>query len=320
MIDAPSRRKRLQQRARLYAGIRRFFADRSVLELETPMLSAAGNTDPNIESFHTRFYGHVDAGAGVRYLRTSPEFALKRLLAEGIGDCYELGRVFRNGESGSRHNPEFTMLEWYRVGWDERRLAREVVELTQTILAGVGRSVGVRVLGYMELYRSALGLDPHVAGIESLKAPLRAYAINEDGLERDDWLDLLMTHCLQPYFPADVITVIHDYPASQCALAQVRDGSPPVAERFEVYLGPQELANGYHELRDAAEQRRRHERDNGLRRRRGQQAVPIDENLLGVLADMPDCSGVALGVDRLLMAMLGSEAMSDVLAFDFASA
>ncbi|WP_295947963.1 EF-P lysine aminoacylase EpmA [uncultured Xanthomonas sp.] len=310
----------LQLRARLNAAIRGFFAARGVLEVETPMLSAAGNTEPNIDSFQTRFSGHVDAGPALRWLRTSPEYPLKRLLAAGIGDCYELGRVFRNGEAGGRHNPEFTMLEWYRVGWDHRQLIEETVELVRTALALVGRSATLRVLSYRELFQQGLGLDPFAAPLEALQQPLREIRIDADGLGRDDWLDLLMTHCLQPAFPADRLTVVHDWPASQCALARVRDGDPPVAERFELYLGSYELANGYHELNDAAEQRRRFLRDHALRQARGAVLPPLDERLLQALPALPDCAGVAVGVDRLLMAMRGTEQIGEVLAYDFAHA
>ncbi|MCW0388991.1 Elongation factor P--(R)-beta-lysine ligase [Xanthomonas sacchari] len=310
----------LQLRARLNAAIRGFFAARGVLEVETPMLSAAGNTEPNIDSFQTRFSGHVDAGPALRWLRTSPEYPLKRLLAAGIGDCYELGRVFRNGEAGGRHNPEFTMLEWYRVGWDHRQLIEETVELVRTALALVGRSATLRVLSYRELFQQGLGLDPFTAPLEALQQPLREIRIDADGLGRDDWLDLLMTHRLQPAFPADRLTVVHDWPASQCALARVCDGDPPVAERFELYLGGYELANGYHELKDAAEQRRRFLRDHALRQARGAVLPPLDERLLQALPALPDCAGVAVGVDRLLMAMRGTAQIGEVLAYDFAHA
>lgn len=311
---------RLHLRARLYALIRAFFAEREVLEVETPILSAAGNTDPNIESFSTAFSGHVDTGARTRWMRTSPEYPLKRLLAAGVGDCYELGRVFRNGEAGGRHNPEFTMLEWYRVGWDHRRLMEETIALVEAALAMVGLRAEVWIEGYRQLFIDELGIDPAHAPIEQLQLPLEEYGINPDGLTRDDWLDLLITHRLQPSFPANRITVIHDYPASQCALAKVRPGDPPLAERFELYLGRYELANGYHELNDAAEQRRRFERDNEVRRARGQAAVPMDENLLETLDAMPDCAGVALGIERLLMCLVGTDAIADVLAFPFAEA
>ena len=307
----------LQLRARLYALIRAFFVERHVLEVETPILSAAGNTDPNIQSFSTHFSGHVDAGARERWLRTSPEFPLKRLLAAGVGDCYELGRVFRNGEAGGRHNPEFSMLEWYRVGWDHRRLMGETIELVEAALAMAGRRGEVLIESYRQLFLDELGIDPLHATIDELRAPLAEYSISPDGLGRDDWLDLLITHKLQPAFPHDRITVIHDYPSTQCALARIRPGDPPLAERFELYLGRYELANGYHELNDAQEQRGRFERDNAVRRDRGLREIPLDEALLHVLGTMPDCAGVALGVERLLMCLAGTDAIADVLAFPF---
>jgi lysyl-tRNA synthetase class 2 len=310
----------LHLRARLYALVRAFFVDRHVLEVETPILSAAGNTEPNIESFTTHFSGHVDAGARERWLRTSPEYPLKRLLAAGVGDCYELGRVFRNGEAGGRHNPEFTMLEWYRVGWDHHRLMEETIALVQTALAMAGKRADVMVTTYRQLFLDALAIDPDQATAEELRVPLAEFGIDPDGLVRDDWLDLLITHRLQPTFPTDRVTVIHDYPASQCALARIRPGEPPLAERFELYLGRYELANGYHELNDATEQRRRFERDNMVRRKRGLREVPLDEKLLAVLGAMPDCAGVALGVERLLMCLAGTNAIAEVLAFPFADA
>ena len=311
---------RLHLRARLYALIRAYFAERGVLEVETPILSAAGNTDPNIQSFSTTFSGHVDAGSRERWMRTSPEYPLKRLLAAGVGDCYELGRVFRNGEAGGRHNPEFSMLGWYRVGWDHHQLMEETIGLVEAALAMVGRRAEVWVEGYRQLFIDELGVDPMHAPIDDLRALLNDYNIGPDGLTRDDWLDLLITHRLQPTFPANRITLIHDYPASQCALAKVRPGDPPMAERFELYLGPYELANGYHELNDAAEQRRRFERDNAVRRARGQPEIPVDERLLEVLDAMPDCAGVAMGIERLLMCLVGTDAIADVLTFPFSEA
>jgi Truncated, possibly inactive, lysyl-tRNA synthetase (class II) len=312
--------KHLRLRAATYARIRHFFAERGVLEVETPMLSAAGNTDPNIQSFHTCFSGHVDAGPAQRWLRTSPEFPLKRLLAAGLGDCYELGRVFRDGEAGGRHNPEFTMLEWYRVGWDDARLAREVIDLLEKLLLEAGRTFDIVETTYRGLFHDALGIDALTDPVEALQAAMGDVHINGEGLTRDDWLDLLMTHRIQPTFTRDRVTVVSDFPASQCALARIRPGEPPVAERFEVYVGVYEVANGYHELNDPAEQRARFERDNAVRRERGQHEVPLDEHLLRVLGDMPDCAGVALGVERLLMVLAGTDRIADVLAYPFGEA
>ncbi|QDH69907.1 EF-P lysine aminoacylase EpmA [Marilutibacter alkalisoli] len=308
----------LRLRAKLNALIRAFFAERDVVEVETPVMSLAGNTDPNIASFSLEFSGRTDGAPRTRWLRTSPEFPLKRLVAAGFGDCYELGRVFRDGEAGGRHNPEFTMLEWYRTGWDHRRLLTETAELVQAALFLVGRGAEFEQIGYHELYRQRLGIDPSSSSIEMLRDALGDAHIDPEGLTRDDWLDLLMTHRLQPAFPVDQLLAVVDYPASQCALARVREDDPPVAERFELYLGPLELANGYHELADAGEQRRRFERDQAVRGQREQTAPPIDGHLLAALGSgFPDCAGVALGVDRLLMAMLATDRIADVLAFAF---
>ena len=313
----------LRLRAALNARIRDFFAGRGVIEVETPVLSVAGNTEPNIASFALGFSGRTDGAPRTRWLRTSPEHPLKRLLAAGFGDCYELGRVFRDGEAGGRHNPEFTMLEWYRTGWDHHALAVECAALVQEALAMAGRSATLVRTSKRALYRERLALDPTTANEEALRAALGDVAIDPAGLTRDDWLDLLMTHRLQPGFPRDQLLVVHDFPASQCALARLRkDGDGvAVAERFELYLGPLELANGYHELTDAAEQGARFDADLRRRAARGQPLPPRDDRLLAALdAGLPDCAGVALGVDRLLMAMLGTDRIADVLAFDFARA
>lgn len=321
--DRIALRGSLQLRATLYQRIRRFFALRNVLEVETPILSVGANTEPNIESFCTHFSGPLPAGGPrERWMRTSPEFALKRLLVEGVGDCYELGRVFRDGEAGRRHNPEFTMLEWYRLGWTHQQLAEETCELIEYVGTLTGLVLRRERTSYRELYQAAFGFDAFTASIEELKTPLAGHGVQADGLSRDDWLDLLMTHLLQPDFERDVLRVIFDFPASQCALARVTgQGSDAVAERYEIYLGSSELANGYHELTDAAQQRARFENDNRRRRARSQRELPIDQRLLAALeAGLPECAGVALGIDRLLMTMMDTEDISDVLGFAFAHA
>ncbi|HEV7269052.1 EF-P lysine aminoacylase EpmA [Pseudoxanthomonas sp.] len=310
----------LRLRASLNRLMREFFHARDVLEVETPMMSRAGNTDANIASFSLDFSGRTDGAPRTRWLRTSPEFPLKRLLAAGVGDCYELGRVFRDGEAGGRHNPEFTMLEWYRVGWTLEPLIDETVALVQAALSMIGREATVARIRFRDLYLQRLGFDPMTADLDALRNAAAGIAIDGEGLTRDDWLDLLMTHRLQPAFGRDGILVVQDYPATQSALARVveRDGVP-VAERFELYLGALELANGYHELTDAVEQRRRFERDMAVRQARGDIAPPMDEALLAALEHgMPSCAGVALGVDRLLMAMRDTPRIADVVAFDFA--
>jgi lysyl-tRNA synthetase class 2 len=315
-VELPIRHQALRLRARLYALLRAYFSERGVVEVETPILSAAGNTEPNIDGFSTSFTGPVGAGARQRFLRTSPEYPLKRLLAGGFGDCYELGRVFRNGEAGASHNPEFTMLEWYRVGFDHRRLMRETAALVLAALASKGWSADVVETTYRDLFAD-LGVDPFESTVDALRAPLVEFAIDPAGLSRDDWLDLLITHRIQPAFPKDRITVVYDFPASQCALAKIRDG---VAERFELFLGGYELANGYHELTDAAEQRARFENDNARRRARGQREMPIDARFLDALPQMPACAGVALGIERLLMVLADTDDIAGVIAFPFADA
>ena len=229
--------------------------------------------------------------------------------------------MFRDGEAGGRHNPEFTMLEWYRVGWDHQRLIDEVAALVNGALALVGRSATLRRIAWRDLYRERLGIDPVSSSDESLQHALGNVRIDPDGLNRDDWLDLLLTHRLQPYFAGDEMLAVYDYPISQAALARIRLGDPSVAERFELYLGPLELANGYHELTDPSEQRVRFIRDIECRLGRGAPTPAIDEHLLAAMrSGLPACAGVALGVDRLLMAMLRATTIDAVIAFPFASA
>jgi elongation factor P--(R)-beta-lysine ligase len=310
--------KSLKLRAQLFAMIRQFFLDRDVLEVETPIMSQAGNTDANIESFCVQFTGHKSAGSSLRWLRTSPEFALKRMLASGVGDCYEMGRVFRNGEVGKRHNPEFTMLEWYRTGWDHQKLMDETAELIRAAMHLAGKKATVRDTSYRQLYQDTFGFDPVTANESELRSPLAVYDIDPEGLTRDDWLDLLMTHLIQPAIPSNRILIVYDYPATQAALAKLRrDGKNAVAERFEVYVGPSEVANGYHELNDAVEQRERFGADLSKRQKRALTQPVVDERLLAALPKLPDCAGVAVGIDRLLMAMQATDRMQDVLAFPF---
>ncbi len=307
----------LRTRARLNRLLREFFETRGVLEVETPILSAHATVDRHIESFSTAFHGPAHAGPGLRWLRTSPEFAMKRLLAAGYGDCYELGRVFRNGEAGTRHNPEFTLLEWYRVGFSLDTLMSEVADLIQAALAMVGQTCTVRRITYAELFQQGLGIDPHRASIDQLITAAGDLHIDPKGLTRDDWLDLLITHRLQPQFKPDELLLLHDYPATQAALAQLRvvDGVQ-IAERFEAYLGPIELANGYHELLDPDEQERRFKAEQQARSQAGRAVPPFDAHLVEALrAGMPACSGVALGVDRLLARLTVAPTIGASIAF-----
>lgn len=318
---ASASRADLRLRASVYRHIREFFHTRGVIEVETPVLSQAGNTDPNIRSFSLRYTGPAAGGQAVRWLRTSPEFPLKRLLADGMGDCYELGKVFRDGEFGRRHNPEFSMLEWYRIGWDHLRLAQEAVTLLQELFAMFGKPLAIRDVTYRMLFQEVLNLDPMLASESELSAAVsRRIHIAQSGLCRDDFLDLLLTHVIEPAFPENQLTIIRDFPASQCALAKLRLDDVKVAERFEIYVGSTELANGYHELNDASEQKRRFQEDISRREANGMEAPALDECLLQSLESLPDCAGVAMGIDRLLLCLLEKSTMSEVIAFDFSRA
>jgi lysyl-tRNA synthetase class 2 len=301
----------MEARARLLADIRIFFNERKVLEVETAQLSSAGNSDPNISSIAT------DSSIP-RFLRTSAEYPMKRLLAAGLPDIYEMGRVFRAGEKGARHNPEFTMLEWYRHELSYHQLAGEVVELVRHCGHGKFDHWPVVHTTYRELFCEHLGLDPHHCDEEECRALALEREIHAGQLDLDGWLDLLLTHLIQPSMNAEGITVIVDFLPQQAALARLRHEEVTVAERFEIYLGQTELANGYQELSDPAEQQERFERDRKLRQMRGEDITPLDQRLLAALqAGLPECSGVAVGVDRLLMAILGVDHIDMVLTFPF---
>jgi lysyl-tRNA synthetase class 2 len=301
----------LRQRAELLAKLRRFFSERNVMEVETPLLCSSGITDPSIEPFT------ISSGTTPpRFLQTSPEYAMKRLLAAHGEPMFQTARAFRAGEAGARHNPEFSLLEWYRPGFDHHQLMDEVAELVCECL-GAG---SVEKFSYRQLFLQRLALDPFTASIAELEAVARQHldAGNLSG-DRDLWLDLLMSHVLEPQLGKGALTFIYDYPTSQAALARVvAVGDVNVGQRFELYVDGVELANGYCELTDAVEQRQRFTRDNALRRERGQSERPVDEYLLAALEHgLPDCSGVALGIDRLLMLAIGAADIKDVLAFDW---
>ena len=303
----------LRARAALLAQIRQFFATREVLEVETPLLCACGITDPTIEPLV------VERGVSLarpRYLQTSPEYAMKRLLASHGQPIFQLTRAFRDGEAGARHNPEFTLLEWYRPGFDHHALMAEVAQLVRHCL-------GERPLhsySYRQLFLELLGVDPFTATPAELESVARS-RIDTGTIagERDLWLDLLMSHLIEPRLAGLGMCFVWDYPASQAALARVEDcAGVMVGHRFELYVDGMELANGYFELQDPQEQRRRFERDNALRREHGLPERPLDARLLAALDHgLPDCSGVALGVDRLLMLATGVADIRRVLAFDW---
>ena len=299
----------VEARAELLTTVRQFFQQRAVLEVETPVLSRAGNSDPNIHSIST-------SGSRTRYLRTSPEYALKRMLASGYGDIYELGRVFRAGESGRHHNPEFTLLEWYRVGWAYLDLADEVIDLIRVCGKGQFDPWPVRRVSYRKLFQTEIGLDPWQCSESDLACCASERGITAISLNHQEWLDLLLAEVIQPSLPGENFTVLHEVPADLAALARIRAGDPPVAERFEIYLGQMELANGYQELTDATEQLDRFEREQKHRALRDGEGIPVDTGLIAALrSGLPECSGVALGIDRFLMMLLKLDHMDSVVTF-----
>lgn len=307
----------LKLRAQMLARIRGFFSEHDVLEVETPALSAAAATDPQLHSFTVRA---AAATTGTpHYLHTSPEFAMKRLLAAGSGPIYQICHVFRDGEVGRLHNPEFTMIEWYRVDYDYHELMDEVAGIVLRALAGMRTLAPTEKLTYREAFLNACGLDPHSATTREMMELAHAREIVVTGLSIDDaagWRDLLLTQLVEPRLGRGRLTLIYDFPASAAALARVRPGEPPVAERFELYLDGIELANGFQELTDAQEQRRRFDRDRTLRARCGLAEVTFDERLIAALThSLPACSGVALGFDRLVMLATGVTSVAQTMAF-----
>jgi lysyl-tRNA synthetase class 2 len=307
----------LRARATMLRRLRHFFAEREVLEVETPLLSASATTDPALESLQTHWIGSGRPSGQRLYLLTSPELPMKRLLAAGSGPIYQVCKVFRDGERGHRHHPEFSLLEWYRPGWDLGALIDEVSALVRVIL---GRpDLGYETLSYRKLFIDRLSLDPWSADPSALKQGALAAGLkgcSELELDRDGWLDLLMSQCLEPGLGRGGMTFVRDYPPSQAALARLRSGDPTVAERFELYIDGLELANGFDELTDADEQRARFQADQRARLAAGQFVPPMDEAFLAALeAGMPASAGVALGLDRLLMCALGVDRIDAVLAF-----
>lgn len=303
----------LRQRARMMAALRDFFSARGVLEVDTPILSARAVSDPQIESLTTRVAGMT----GPFYLSTSPEFPMKRLLAAGSGDVYQVCKVFRDAERGRWHNPEFTMIEWYRLGFDDAALMTEVEALAAELLAPRRRLMPAERLTYADALRRHAGVDAHTDSELMLERAAASHGIVcQTELDRNAKLDLLMGMVVGPQLGRDRPCFICDYPASQASLARLKPGLPAVAARFEFYIDGIELANGYHELANVDEQRARFTQDLATRRARGQLQPPLDERLLAALrAGMPDCAGVALGFDRLVAVALGAARLSEAMAF-----
>ena len=312
----------LRQRAAALQTVRAFFAARGVLEVETPLLVRHPVSDPQL--------ANLPSALGVRpgqpcFLHTSPEYHMKRLLAAGAPDIYQLGKVFRDGELGPRHRPEFTLVEWYRRGQDLDACITESCELISAVGERLGRAIPAPLrTSYRDLFIRHAGIDPLESGLAGIRA--RAAALVPGGVpaalaaglgeRRTAWLDLLLVQAVEPALRDQALVVVEQYPAAQAALARLHPADARVAERFEIYLDGVELANGYHELAEAGEQRRRFAADRSERRALGLPDVEPDEWLLAALeSGLPDCCGVALGFDRLLMACLGLDDIAAVVAF-----
>jgi len=309
----------LRERAALLSRAREFFAVRSVLEVDTPLVVNSPVSDVHIASAAVGLSGEQaasGAAAPLLYLHTSPEYAMKRLLAARIGDIYQICHVVRGNERGRLHNPEFTLIEWYRVGFSLAALMDEVEALVRVLLGPAHRRRRGERLSYREAFVRELALDPFSAPDATLLEAARRLGLESDGANRDDLLEFLMGVGVGPRLGRGALTFVHGYPATQAALARLDPQDPRAALRFELYCEGMELANGFHELTSAPEQRARFERDNAERQRTGQPVRPPDERLLAALAaGLPDCAGVALGFDRTLMLAVGAQHIDEVLAF-----
>ncbi|MCS0429877.1 elongation factor P--(R)-beta-lysine ligase [Vibrio diabolicus] len=307
----------LRQRATLIASIRQFFAERQVMEVDTPAMSHATVTDIHLHTFQTEFVGPGYADCSKLFFMTSPEFHMKRLLAAGSGCIYQINKAFRNEENGRYHNPEFTMLEWYRVGFDHHKLMDEMDDLLQLVL----KCGAAQRMTYQQAFIDVLGVCPLEGSMTELKtaaSKLGLSDIAEPEEDRDTLLQLLFSVGVEHKIGQDVPAFVYDFPASQAALAKINPQDHRVAERFEVYFKGIELANGFHELDNPKEQLARFEQDNAKRLDMGLKPQPIDYHLISALeAGLPDCAGVALGIDRLIMLALGCDHIDQVTAFPF---
>lgn len=308
--------ERLRQRGQLLRRLRQFFDDRGFIEVDTPILSADTVIDRHLDPVPVTLAADPrQPDVGPRYwLQTSPEFGMKRLLAAGAQAIYQVTKAFRLAERGPLHNPEFTMVEWYRVGDDYQTGMQLLADLAEVMFE---RGPALR-LSFTEIFQNTLGIDPHRAEIGELADTAARLGIDVafEADDRDAWLDLLLVEAIQPTLGTGQPVIVYDFPASQSALAQVRPGPPAVAERFELYVDGLELANGYHELLDAGELRRRNHLANQQRMADGKPPLPVESRLLAAMdAGLPSCSGTALGFDRLVMAATGAKSIDEVIAF-----
>jgi lysyl-tRNA synthetase class 2 len=308
----------LRQRAEVLRQIREFFRARDVLEVETPLLSQAIGTDPQLAFFFTEFDFHPLRQT--LYLQTSPEFAMKRLLAAGSGSIYQICKAFRNGEAGRFHNPEFTMLEWYRIGFRLPDLMDECEALIGSVFAGIKTLEPAERLSYCSLFADYTGLD----AADFSPADYRAYAeasgfaeaVAICGDDHATWLDFLFSHRIQPHLGSGRLCMVYGYPACQSSLARLNECNPQITDRVELFIDGVELGNGFFELSDPEEQNRRFEREIAARQQQHLPAAVKDERLLAALrSGLPDCSGIAIGIDRLLMVLFGKPSIEDVVSF-----
>lgn len=309
----------VQKRSAFLRALREYFWAEHVMEVDTPIMSQFGNSDPALLNFMSKFNGPGKLFNATTYLITSPEYHMKRLLAQDSGSIYFLGKVFRDGELSRKHTPEFTMLEWYRVNYDLFDLIKEVIHIVRFMS---GQALVVQEYSYLNLFMEKLGVNPFFATEGELKHLLTLHNVDLafEPKTKDEYLDLIMSHILEPSFDDSVITVLHSYPASQASLAKITQdcAGHAIGKRFEIYWQGLELANGYEELTDSIEQRARFEKENVLRQEYGLAPVDIDELFLQEMAQMPDLvSGVAMGIDRLLMAVENANTINDVILFAF---
>ena len=306
----------LKARAEMYHKIRQFFAERNVLEVETPVLSQAGVTDVHLASVQVQ--RHIYGKLNTHYLQTSPEFAMKRLLASGSGPIYQICKVFRDDEHGRKHNSEFTMLEWYRPNLDLKALMHETADLLETCLAHRFGEVRPYILSYKHAFQDRLDINPLQATLKQLKETANRVGLNLDlGDDRLGYMDLLFSHFVEPSLGFDAPVFLTDFPPEMASLAKVKtdEDGELVAARFEVYIEGLELANAYDELLDADVLAGRFDADNVERAQQGLPVIPTDQYLLAALPHMPECSGIALGIDRLLMVAMNKMKIDQVIAF-----
>ena len=308
----------LHLRAKMLSNIRGFFDRRSVLEVETPLLCHATGTDPQLDFFSTEY--HSAPKNRTMYLQTSPEFSMKRLLAAGSGSIFQICKAFRNGESGRFHNPEFSILEWYRIDFTLWQLIDEVIALLTEVLKGYYVVESVEKVSYVDVFNKVTGINP----LEFCQESYALYASHNSiddaieicGNDHSMWLDFIFSYKVQPVLKDQDICIVHGYPAIQSSLARINSDNPAIADRFEVFIKGVEIGNGFFELSDAEEQEQRFNQENKARDLKGLVVVEKDELLLDALKfGLPDCSGIALGLDRLLMIMTNTQAVSDVIAF-----